>query len=124
MWERRDAYLDTDECHDMTIDVKLVVQQRVIELASDLGGCLHEVALEHYRHHAALQAEALAGSGRALQTALAAVVATQSDSGVLKDRLRASVEQWLDQFQSTLPSVRAAADSSSELDTLRDACST
>jgi hypothetical protein len=109
---------------DVTIDVQLIAQERVIELARDLDGCLSEVALKHYRHHAALHAEALAQSGHALQSALRAIVVDQASSGALRDRVRAFVDQWLDGFQTMAPSLQTAADSPAELDALRHACST
>ena len=115
--------LDTVDCEDVTIGVQLVAEQRVIELARDLDGCLYEVALKHYRHHAAVQAEALARSGRGLQSALRAIVAEQPAASALKDRVRAFVDQWLGSFQTTAPSLQAAADSPTELDALRHACS-
>lgn len=116
--------LDTDDCANVTIDVQLIAEQRVIELARDLDGCLSEVALKHYRHHAAVHEEALAHSGRALQAALRAIVADQPRSGVLKERVRAVVDEWLGGFQTRVPSLQAAADSPAELDALRHACST
>lgn len=116
--------LDTGDCGDVTIDVQLVAEQRVIELARDVDGCLYEVALKHYRHHATVQAEALAQSGRGLQSALRAIVAEQAAGSVLKNRVRAFVDQWLGGFQTSAPSLQAAADSPAELDALRHACST
>lgn len=125
--------LNTGSCANLLIEVQLVTTQGVIELARDIADnpCLFGAALRHYRHHAGLQAYALAQSGRVLEPALQRFVtdALSSNAGgrfrsgmLLDDQIRAFVGRWLDGFRKTVPAIQAAADSPAELQALRDAC--
>jgi hypothetical protein len=122
---------DPDDCGDVLVEVQLVATRRVIELASNIDRCLFDAALRHYRHHAELQARALEQSGSALRSALSQFVADalSSDESLkfgpgtaLEKRTRAFVDQWLDSFQKTTPSLQAEGDTAEELEALGSAC--
>jgi len=123
--------VDVRGCEELRIKVQLVATRRVIELAKELldSPCMFTAALKHYKYHAALQSEALGESGLRLQSALQTFILDQEAGSRPNNRManlqadaNRFVEQWLGDFQKTLPALRKAADTPAEIQALAEAC--
>lgn len=115
-----------DVCAKFDIDVRLISTKRIIEIAKDLDGtpCMRNAAIKHYRLHDAEHTAALVASSRLLQTDLTAFLDRNpiADTGKGETFVAGFMAKWLRAYDTTLPSIRKAADTPANVAALVRAC--